>query len=99
MLIATANVPHTIPAPLHARLASSSLCGYTHLEKLAIGKQFLIPKQKTEQGLEEPKIDFQDSALEELIDSYTREAGVRNLEREVGSVLRKIARNVVKDGP
>jgi ATP-dependent Lon protease len=96
MFIATANVVHTIPAPLKDRMEIISLSGYTHLEKLAIGRQFLVPKQRTEQGLEEAKITFDDSALEELIDSYTREAGVRNLEREVGSVLRKVARQVVK---
>jgi ATP-dependent Lon protease len=73
-----------------------SLSGYTHLEKLAIGRQFLVPKQRQEQGLDEAKINFQDDAVEELIDSYTREAGVRNLEREIGSVLRKVARQVLK---
>jgi ATP-dependent Lon protease len=98
MFIATANVTHTIPAPLKDRMEIISLSGYTHLEKLAIGKQFLIPKQKQEQGLEEAKIGFEDTALEELIDSYTREAGVRNLEREVGSVLRKVARQVLTHG-
>jgi ATP-dependent Lon protease len=99
MFIATANVTHTIPAPLKDRMEIIQLSGYTHLEKLAIGRQFLVPKQVQEQGLEEAKIQFQDSAVEELIDSYTREAGVRSLEREVGSVLRKIARVVLKDGP
>jgi ATP-dependent Lon protease len=97
MFIATANVVHTIPAPLKDRMEIISLSGYTHLEKLAIARQFLVTKQRTEQGLEEAKISVDDSALEELIDSYTREAGVRNLEREVGSVLRKVARTVVKD--
>ncbi|MGZ4779244.1 MAG: endopeptidase La, partial [Thermoanaerobaculia bacterium] len=96
MFIATANVTHTIPAPLKDRMEIISLSGYTHLEKLAIGRQFLVPKQRNEQGLDEAKITFQDSAVEELIDSYTREAGVRNLEREIGSVLRKVARQVVK---
>jgi ATP-dependent Lon protease len=96
MFIATANVTHTIPAPLKDRMEIIGLSGYTHLEKLAIGRQFLVPKQLTEQGLEEAKIKFEDSALEELINSYTREAGVRNLEREIGSVLRKVARQVVK---
>src|SRR5437867_190377 len=96
MFIATANVTHTIPAPLKDRMEIISLSGYTHLEKLAIGRQFLVPKQIAEQGLEESKITFDNSALEELIDSYTREAGVRNLEREIGSVLRKIARQVLK---
>jgi ATP-dependent Lon protease len=98
MFIATANVTHTIPAPLKDRMEIISLSGYTHLEKLAIGRQFLVPKQITEQGLEQTKISFDPSSLEELIDSYTREAGVRNLEREIGSVLRKIARQVVKSG-
>jgi ATP-dependent Lon protease len=96
MFIATANVTHTIPAPLKDRMEIISLSGYTHLEKLAIGRQFLVPKQRQEQGLEEPKINFEDNAIEELIDSYTREAGVRSLEREIGSVLRKVARKVLK---
>src|SRR5881396_1645080 len=95
MFIATANVTHTIPAPLRDRMEIIQLSGYTHLEKLAIGRQFLVPKQRQEQGLEEAKIAFEDSAIEELIASYTREAGVRNLEREVGSVLRKVARQVL----
>jgi ATP-dependent Lon protease len=99
MFIATANVTHTIPAPLKDRMEIIQLSGYTHLEKLAIARQFLAPKQKGEQGLEDAKVKFEDSALEELIDSYTREAGVRGLEREVGSVLRKIARLVLKAGP
>ncbi|HXH42167.1 MAG TPA: endopeptidase La [Thermoanaerobaculia bacterium] len=99
MFIATANVTHTIPAPLKDRMEIISLSGYTHLEKLAIGKQFLVPKQKQEQGIDESQVDFLDNAIEELIDSYTREAGVRSLEREIGSVLRKVARQVVKQGP
>ncbi|MBK5259222.1 MAG: endopeptidase La, partial [Thermoanaerobaculia bacterium] len=98
MFIATANVTHTIPAPLKDRMEIIHLSGYTHLEKLAIGRQFLVPKQRQEQGLEEAKIKFEDSAVEELIDSYTREAGVRSLEREVGSVLRKVARRVLQKG-
>ena len=99
MFIATANVVHTIPAPLKDRMEIISLSGYTHLEKLAIGRQFLVPKQRQEQGLEESKITFEDSSLVELIDSYTREAGVRSLEREIGSILRKIARRVLQSGP
>jgi ATP-dependent Lon protease len=99
MFIATANVVHTIPAPLKDRMEIISLSGYTHLEKLAIGRQFLVPKQRQEQGLEESKITFEDSSIEELIDSYTREAGVRSLEREIGSILRKIARQVLTSGP
>jgi len=96
MFIATANVTHTIPAPLKDRMEIISLSGYTHLEKLAIGRQFLVPKQISEQGLDQAKVKFDDTALEELINSYTREAGVRSLEREIGSTLRKIARQVVK---
>jgi ATP-dependent Lon protease len=99
MFIATANVTHTIPAPLRDRMEIIQLSGYTHLEKLAIARQFLVSKQKQEQGLDEAKIEVQDTALEELIDAYTRESGVRGLEREVGSVLRKIARQVLKAGP
>jgi ATP-dependent Lon protease len=99
MFIATANVVHTIPAPLKDRMEIISLSGYTHLEKLAIGRQFLVPKQLLEQGLEDARVKFEDSSLEELIDSYTREAGVRNLEREVGSILRKVARQVLQHGP
>ncbi len=98
MFIATANVVHTIPAPLKDRMEIISLSGYTHLEKLAIGKQFLVSKQRQEQGLEEAKITFEDTALEELIDSYTRESGVRSLEREIGSILRKVARQVLQHG-
>ncbi len=98
MFIATANVTHTIPAPLKDRMEIISLSGYTHLEKLAIGRGFLVDKQRKEHGLEEAKVNFGDSAIVELIDSYTREAGVRNLEREIGSIFRKVARQVVKQG-
>jgi len=98
MFIATANVTHTIPAPLKDRMEIIQLSGYTHLEKLAIGRGFLVDKQRREQGLEEAKVRFEDSAIEELIASYTREAGVRNLEREIGSICRKVARSVVKLG-
>ncbi|HVT42788.1 MAG TPA: endopeptidase La [Thermoanaerobaculia bacterium] len=98
MFIATANVIHTIPAPLKDRMEIIHLSGYTHLEKLAIARQFLVPKQKREHGLDEASLAFEDSALEELIDSYTREAGVRNLEREIGSLCRKVARSVLREG-
>ena len=98
MFIATANVTHTIPAPLKDRMEIIQLSGYTHLEKLAIGRGFLVDKQRREQGLEEAKVRFEDSAIEELIASYTREAGVRSLEREIGSICRKVARSVVKLG-
>src|SRR5437879_10171362 len=71
MFIATANVTHTIPAPLKDRMEIIQLSGYTHLEKLAIGRQFLVPKQRQEQGIEDGQVDFIDSAIEELIGSYT----------------------------
>ncbi|HSN69590.1 MAG TPA: endopeptidase La, partial [Thermoanaerobaculia bacterium] len=98
MFIATANVTHTIPAPLKDRMEVIQLSGYTHLEKLAIARQFLVPKQRNEHGLDEAKILVADDAIEEIINSYTREAGVRNLEREIGSVFRKVARAVLKEG-
>jgi ATP-dependent Lon protease len=99
MFIATANVTHTIPAPLKDRMEIILLSGYTHLEKLAIGRQFLVPKQLREHGLESDKVAIDPTAVEELIASYTREAGVRSLEREIGSLCRKVARQVVKEGP
>ncbi|HUF17381.1 MAG TPA: endopeptidase La [Thermoanaerobaculia bacterium] len=98
MFIATANVTHTIPAPLKDRMEIIQLSGYTHLEKLAIGREFLAPKQRQEHGLDADKIVIEDSAIEEVVNFYTREAGVRNLEREIGSLFRKIARKVVEEG-
>src|SRR5881409_2045593 len=95
MFITTANLIDPILPALRDRMEIIQLSGYTHLEKLSIGRQFLVPKQKNEQGLDEAKIQFEDSAIEELIANYTREAGVRSLEREVGSVLRKVARQVL----
>jgi ATP-dependent Lon protease len=96
MFIATSNVTHTIPAPLRDRMEVIQLSGYTHVEKLNIGRKFLVPKQLTEQGLNAEKIVMTDEGINEVIDHYTREAGVRNLEREIGSVFRKVARSVLK---
>jgi ATP-dependent Lon protease len=93
--IATANVMHTIPAALQDRMEVIRLSGYTELEKMEIGKRFLVRKQKEATGLDEKQIEFDDSGLNGLIQYYTREAGVRNLEREIGNVCRKIARIVV----
>ena len=93
--IATANVLHTIPPALQDRMEVIRLSGYTELEKLEIAKRFLVPKQRKETGLSEAQLEFQDQGINELIQHYTREAGVRNLEREVGNVCRKIARTVV----
>src|SRR6478752_4133474 len=93
--IATANVLHTIPPALQDRMEVIRLSGYTELEKMEIAKRFLVPKQMKGTGLTDKQIQFEDSGIQELIQFYTREAGVRNLEREVGNVCRKIARTVV----
>ncbi len=93
--IATANVLHTIPPALQDRLEILSLSGYTEREKLEIGKQHLLEKQAENNGLDSEKVRFTDDGILEIIRHYTREAGVRNLEREIGSCLRKIARKFV----
>ncbi|MEP7354028.1 MAG: endopeptidase La, partial [Acidobacteriota bacterium] len=93
--IATANVLHTIPPALQDRMEVIRLSGYTEVEKLEIAKRFLAPKQLKGTGLTDKEIEFTDEGLKELVQHYTREAGVRNLEREVGNVCRKIARKVV----
>ncbi|MGP0017342.1 MAG: endopeptidase La, partial [Candidatus Sulfotelmatobacter sp.] len=96
--VATANVMHTIPAALQDRMEVLRLHGYTEQEKVEIAKQFLVKKQMLAAGLTEKNIKFTDEAITGLIRSYTREAGVRNLEREIGNVCRKVARRVVKEG-
>ncbi|CAN5247197.1 endopeptidase La [soil metagenome] len=93
--IATANVLHTIPAALLDRLEILNLSGYTEKEKLEIAKQHLIPKQCENSGIGCESVKFTDEGILETIRHYTREAGVRNLEREIGSCLRKIARKYV----
>ncbi|HEY1938485.1 MAG TPA: endopeptidase La [Candidatus Angelobacter sp.] len=95
--VATANVLHTIPAALQDRMEVLRLHGYTEMEKVEIAKQFLVRKQREATGLTEKQLTFTDDALREIIKSYTREAGVRNLEREIGNISRKVARKVVKD--
>ncbi|KAA0255162.1 endopeptidase La [Acidobacteria bacterium ACD] len=95
MFIATANVVHPIPPALKDRMEIIQLSGYTPNEKLAIARQFLVPKQVKENGLKAGQAAFEDGAIYGLIERYTREAGVRNLEREIASVCRKIARKVV----
>jgi ATP-dependent Lon protease len=96
--VATANVMHTIPAALQDRMEVLRLHGYTEQEKVEIAKQFLVKKQMLAAGLSEKNISFTDDAITQLIRSFTREAGVRNLEREIGNVCRKVARRVVKEG-
>ncbi len=93
--IATANVLHTVPPALQDRMEVIRLHGYTELEKLEIAKRFLVPKQMKGTGLKETDLEFSDQGIQTLIQSYTREAGVRNLEREIGNVCRKVARSVV----
>jgi len=93
--IATANVLHTIPPALQDRMEVIRLSGYTELEKMEIAKRFLVRKQMEATGLDKDQIEFSDEGLNSLIQYYTREAGVRNLEREIGNVCRKVARQVV----
>lgn len=93
--IATANVLHTIPPPLQDRLEILNLSGYTEREKVEIAKRHLIGKQCENTGIDAEKVTFTDDGILEVIRHYTREAGVRNLEREIGSCLRKIARKFV----
>ena len=99
LFIATANVLHTIPAPLQDRMEVIRLSGYTELEKLEIAKRFLVPKQLEGNGLKMDQLEFEDEGLSSLIHGYTRESGVRNLEREVGNVCRKVVRSVVMSLP
>jgi ATP-dependent Lon protease len=96
--IATANVLHTIPGPLQDRMEVLRLHGYTEPEKLEIAREFLVKKQLEQAGLTKANIQFEDDALRSIIRYFTREAGVRNLEREIGNVCRKIARSVVREG-
>jgi ATP-dependent Lon protease len=93
--IATSNVLHTIPPALQDRLEILRLSGYTEREKLEIAKRHLVPKQAEANGLKPEQLDFTDEGLLEIIRHYTREAGVRNLEREIGSCCRKLARRFV----
>jgi ATP-dependent Lon protease len=96
LFLATANNLHTIPKPLLDRMEIITLGGYTEQEKVNIAQRHLVPKAAKSNGLEATGLKFDDSALEELIRYYTREAGVRSLEREISSVCRKIARQLLK---
>ncbi len=95
MFITTANTLHGIPAPLQDRMEIIRLAGYTEPEKLRIAERFLTPKQMIANGLTEEQIAFKRSAILRIIRQYTREAGVRNLERQISKVCRKVARKVV----
>ena len=96
MFVTTANQLHTIPPPLRDRMETIELPGYTANEKQIIAKQYLIPRQLTANGLKDDLIYIKDTAIDKVINEYTREAGVRNLERELGTLCRKVARRVAE---
>lgn len=98
MFITTANSLNTIPGPLLDRMEVIEVTGYTEEEKLQIAKKYLIPKKTKEHGLEKNQFKMTDKAIRDLINYYTRESGVRNLEREIANLVRKVARKVVTDG-
>ncbi|HEX3763880.1 MAG TPA: endopeptidase La [Kofleriaceae bacterium] len=94
MFIATANFLQNIPAPLLDRLEVVDFAGYTEAEKLAIARDYLLPRQRDDNGLTAEQLEVQDDAIREVITGYTREAGVRQLERELGRLARKVARRI-----
>jgi len=94
--IATGNLMDPVPAALRDRMETIQLPGYTQHEKIEIGKRFLVPKQMTNHGLKAKHIEFTDEAMTELVQAFTKEAGVRNLEREIANVMRKVARSVAE---
>jgi ATP-dependent Lon protease len=96
MFVATANIADPIPPPLKDRMEILEIPGYTRREKLAIAKQHLLPKQLSEHGLTTEQLEITDRAIEEIIDHYTREAGVRSLERQIASVIRGVAVKVAE---
>ena len=98
LFIATANLPETIPPPLRDRMETLRLSGYSEEEKLAIAERFLVPKQVAEAGLTSKEIVIGRPVLRKIISEYTREAGLRELERLVAQLARKVARRVVEDG-
>jgi ATP-dependent Lon protease len=96
LFIATANTMDTVPGPLRDRMEVIEIPGYTDSDKLAIAKRYLVPRQLEANGLSAAQVQFEESALRYIIEGYTREAGVRNLERNIGSIARGIAADVVR---
>jgi ATP-dependent Lon protease len=96
MFVCTANTLDTIPGPLRDRMEVIQLAGYTEAEKLEIARRYLVPRQIDRNGLSKSRIAFTDPALRVIIADYTREAGVRQLEREIGTICRKVARQVAE---
>lgn len=97
MFLTTANVLHTIPAPLRDRMEVLELSGYTEDEKFKIATKYIIPRQRKANGLKASNIKFSKAAVKEIISGYTRESGLRNLEREIGSVCRGVASRIVEE--
>jgi ATP-dependent Lon protease len=98
MFVCTANTLDTIPGPLRDRMEVIQLAGYTEEEKLQIARRYLVPRQIERNGLSASRIAFTDAALKVIVADYTREAGVRQLEREIGTICRKVARQVAEGG-
>jgi ATP-dependent Lon protease len=98
MFITTANTLDTIPGPLHDRMETIEIAGYTADEKLQIAKRYLVPRQTERNGLKRSQLRITDAALRAVIGDYTREAGVRELERQIGAIARKVAREVAGGG-
>jgi len=96
LFVCTANQLDTISGPLRDRMEIIQLAGYTEFEKMQIAKRYLVPKQRKANGLRETQVQLADPALKQIIVDYTREAGVRNLEREIGTVFRKVARKIAE---
>ncbi|NUN14231.1 MAG: endopeptidase La [Myxococcales bacterium] len=97
MFITTANDLHSIPLPLQDRMEIIEISGYTELDKVNIAKSYLIPKQLEANGIADVSVEFVDDAIRAVINHYTKESGVRNLEREIAAVCRKIAKETIKD--
>merc|ERR1712224_100421 len=97
LFIATANLASPIPAPLRDRMELIDISGYTMEEKLSICRQYIIPEQQRDHGISDEHVKFEDEGIRFLIESYTREAGVRNLKREIAALCRSVAKEVASE--